>query len=198
MSASTPPPPPTNGNGKYLILGIVFLLGIVGLFVWRSKNPPEGPQVHVPPVPSVSASADFTQAQVDEIPPPPPPEPDAEPPKKVGTTTPAGNPACDVKTCPGSATNDLETALAFRAKQAHRCYDQALAQDSTLQGKVNIKVRIAGNGNVCSASVAANDLSTPAVAQCVVGYFRGAGHFPAPKGGCVDVNIPISFVPGGR
>ena len=51
------------------------------------------------------------------------------------------------------------------------------------------------NGTTCSAGVASNELSgAPAVASCVVSNFRGQA-FPAPKGGCVDVNIPINFVP---
>ena len=105
---------------------------------------------------------------------------------------------CEVKVCAGTVTSDLETALAFRAKQAHRCYDQALTQDNTLQGKVQINVRIAPSGGVCSAGVGANDMGTSSVAQCVVGYFKQTGHFPSPKGGCVDTAVPISFVPGGR
>ena len=47
----------------------------------------------------------------------------------------------------------------------------------------------------CSAGVASNELtSAPGVANCVTGYFRGQS-FPSPRGGCVDVNIPINFVP---
>jgi hypothetical protein len=92
-------------------------------------------------------------------------------------------------------TPDLETALAFRAKQAHRCYDSALTQDQTLQGHVTINVRVAGNGQVCAASVAANDLSNPSVAGCIARMFGQSGHFPAPRGGCVDANVPISLMP---
>ena len=97
--------------------------------------------------------------------------------------------------CTGATSSDIETALSFRAKQAHRCYDNALAQDPTLRGKVSIAVRIGANGTACSAGVASNELaSAPGVATCVVNYFRGQA-FPSPKGGCVDVNIPINFVP---
>ena len=100
-----------------------------------------------------------------------------------------------MKKCGGSTSSEIETALSFRAKQAHRCYDNALAQDATLRGKVSIAVRIGSNGQACSAGVASNELSSaPSVANCVVGYFRGQV-FPSPKGGCVDVNIPINFVP---
>ena len=102
---------------------------------------------------------------------------------------------CDAKRCTGATTSDIETALAFRAKQSHRCYDNALGQDPTLRGKVSIAVRIGANGTGCSAGVASNELSSaPGVANCVVNYFRGQA-FPTPKGGCVDVNIPINFVP---
>ncbi len=198
MSASTPPPP-TSGNGKYIALGLLFLFGIVGVIVWKTVLDKPAPQAVTPPAPSVSAppASSFNQAQMDEIPPPPPPEPDAGPVKHAGTTS-SGMAGCDVKVCAGSTTSDLETALAFRAKQAHRCYDQALAQDNTLQGKVQINVRIAPSGGVCKVGVGSNDMGTPAVAQCVAGYFQTSAHFPSPKGGCVDTAVPISFVPGGR
>jgi hypothetical protein len=92
-------------------------------------------------------------------------------------------------------TPDLETALAFRAKTAHKCYDDALAQDSTLHGSVKISVRVASNGSLCSANAAASDLANPSVAACIASKFRQAGHFPPPSGGCLDVNVPISLMP---
>jgi hypothetical protein len=92
-------------------------------------------------------------------------------------------------------TGDLESALAFRAKTAHKCYDDALAQDSTLKGTVTISVRVAANGNICAANVASNDVGNPLVANCIASRFRQAGHFPAPSGGCLDVNVPISLMP---
>src|SRR5262249_6622491 len=109
-----------------------------------------------------------------------------------------GGGLCSVGKCSGHATSDLESALAFRAKQAHRCYDQALTQDTSLKGKVAINVRVASNGQVCSAGVTSNDMGTPSVAQCVARMFQPSGHFPAPQGGCVDATVPISFVPSGK
>jgi hypothetical protein len=99
-----------------------------------------------------------------------------------------------VKKCSGVSSTELENALGFRVKQAHRCYDNALAQDPTLRGKVTVAVRIGANGQVCNAGIASNEMSSQSVASCVSGYFRGAS-FPSPKNGCVDVNIPINFVP---
>jgi hypothetical protein len=105
---------------------------------------------------------------------------------------------CGAPKCSGASTPDLESALAFRAKQARRCYESALENDNTLKGKVAISVRVASNGQVCSAGVASNDMGNPGVAQCVANKFRQTGYFPAPKGGCVDATVPISFVPGGK
>lgn len=130
----------------------------------------------------------------DDVPLPPPIE-DAGPDdagKKVIITRVDNQ--CDAKKCVGTTTNELETALQFRVKQAHRCYDNALAQDPTLRGKITMAVRVGANGQVCSANAASNEMSSPNVATCVTGYFRGAS-MPTPKGGCIDVNIPINFVP---
>ena len=106
---------------------------------------------------------------------------------------------CAVKTCSGGKTTDeLENALGFRAKQAHRCYDQALAQDSDLKGHVTVSVRVAQNGTLCAANISANDMGSDVVANCVANVFRSSRSFPPPKGGCVDAKIPINFVPGGK
>lgn len=189
-----PPAGVPSGNGKFIALAVL-LLGVIGAIVaWKScQKPPEPivigpPDAGVPPKPTKNVD--------DDIPPPPVVEdsgvdPDAG---KKTTVVFTGN-QCDAKKCGGSTNSEIETALSFRAKQAHRCYDNALGQDPTLRGKVSIAVRIGSNGQACSAGVAANELtSAPGVANCVAGYFRGQ-NFPAPKGGCVDVNIPINFVP---
>ena len=198
MASKAPPPSspagvPSSGGGKYVVLAVA-LLGAIGAAVaWKMcQTPPPPPVVNVdaapPPVPS-------GRNPEDDIPLPPPVEdagPDAG--KKVVVTQQGSNSQCDAKKCTGSSGSELETALQFRVRQAHRCYDNALAQDPTLRGKVTVAVRIGANGQVCSAGIASNEMSSQQVAQCVSGYFRGA-NFPSPKGGCVDVNIPINFVP---
>lgn len=182
-----------SGNGKFIALALLLLGAIGAVIAWKTcQKPPEpivlGP-VDAGPPPRPTKTID------DDIPLPPPIEdagPDAG--KKATTAVFTGN-QCDAKKCTGSAGSDVETALSFRAKQAHRCYDNALGQDPTLRGKVSIAVRIGSNGQACSAGVASNEMaSAPGVANCVAGYFRGQA-FPTPKGGCVDVNIPINFVP---
>jgi hypothetical protein len=185
---------PPGGNTKFVVLAAGLLGLIAAVVAWKTCQKPPEPVVVIPdagpPTQPVGRNLD------DDVPPPPPVEDasvEVDAGKKV--TTAQGSNGCDVKKCAGSTSSELEQMLAFRVKQAHRCYDTALASDATLQGKVTINVRIGTNGSVCSAGVASNDLATPAVAQCVVNnYFRSA-NFPPPKGGCADVNIPISFKP---
>ena len=133
----------------------------------------------------------------DSVPLPPPEEaplPDSGmAQRQMGTFDP-----CASKTCSGTTTTDLENQVAYRAKTAHRCYDQALANDSDLKGHVALKVRVGSNGTVCAASVVSNDMGTDSVANCVLNTFRAARSFPAPKGNCVEINVPIAFIPGGK
>lgn len=200
MASKAPPPSqhpagiPSSGSGKYVVVA-VGLLGVIGAAVaWKmcQKGPP-------PVVIVVDAAPPPTYSgrnPEDDIAPPPPIEDagDDGGKKATSTSSTASNSGCDVKKCSGTSGGELETMLQFRVKQAHRCYDNALAQDPTLRGKITVAVRIGANGQACSAGVASNEMGSQQVASCVTGYFRGAS-FPAPKGGCVDVNIPINFVP---
>jgi hypothetical protein len=183
-----------SGNGKYIVIALLLFGLIGGAIAWKVTQKPPEPVVLVvdagpPPRPTKNID--------DDIPPPPVVE-DAGPEdagKKVTVVNNGLANQCDAKKCTGTTGSDIESALSFRAKQAHRCYDNALGQDPTLRGKISIAVRIGANGQACSAGVASNELtSAPNVAACVTGYFRGQT-FPMPKGGCVDVNIPINFVP---
>jgi hypothetical protein len=185
--------PPTNSSGssKYIAVVAFLGLGLVGLLVWKHYSADPAPVIAAAP----SAVSSSLAPHEDDVPPPPPEEdsgPDTGPPKSAVVSN---GPVCDARICSGGMTSDLEAALAFRAKTAHKCYDDALAQDSTLHGSVKISVRIASNGNLCSANAATTDLANPSVAACIAARFRQAGHFPPPSGGCLDVNVPISLMP---
>jgi hypothetical protein len=193
--SSNAPPPTGGGNAKYVAVAALLALGIVGLLIFRARSAVAPPVV----LPVVDAGAPVaTNSHVDDEVPPPPEIPDAGPEikPKVSNVTPGA--VCNATKCSGTPSSDLESALAFRAKQAHACYDQALANDSSLRGRVSINVRIASNGQVCSAAVGANELGSSNVAQCVANKFRQTGYFPSPKGGCIDATVPITFVPGGK
>lgn len=198
MASKAPPPSsmrpaqgvPSGGNGKFILLAVLLLGVIVAVIGWKTCQKPVDPVVLGPD----AGPPRPTHNPDDDIPPPITIEDAAVDAAKKPVVVFMGT-QCDAKRCTGTTTSDIETALAFRAKQSHRCYDNALGQDPTLRGKVSIAVRIGANGTACSAGVASNELSSaPGVASCVVNYFRGQA-FPPPKGGCVDVNIPINFVP---
>jgi hypothetical protein len=57
-------------------------------------------------------------------------------------------------------------------------------------------MRISASGNVCSVNVVRNELSTANVAGCAA-HILGGASYPAPQGGCVEVDVPLSFVPQG-
>ncbi len=193
MSASMPPPPQGSSTGLYVGVAVLLLAGI-GFFAWKSCAPP--PPVTVPV--TTPTTPPTSTLKIEDIPLPPPidaGQPDTGPATVKYVTGP--NP-CEAKTCKGTAGSDLEASLQFRAKQAHRCYDNALAADNTLQGKVTLGLKVGTNGTMCAVSVASNELSNANVATCVANAFRTAGAFPAPKGGCVEINLPINFKPGGR
>jgi hypothetical protein len=186
----------SSGNGKYVVVVVLLMAAIGGLLAWRSCGTQQPTAQQTPMISKFDAAP--TPHDDDNVPPPPPPDepaPSASVARgPVGTYDP-----CSVKTCAaGKTTDDLETALGFRAHQAHRCYDQALAQDGDLKGHVTIAVRVASNGSLCSATVAANDMGSDGVANCVANVFRSSHTFPPPKGGCIDVKVPINFVPGGK
>ena len=193
-STAAPAGVPSGGNGKYILLVLLLVGAVVAIVAYKKCGAGDGP---TGPVPSVSASLPPPPRSKidDDIPPPPPPEPSADaasPPKPNNTTYTASN-GCEAKVCGGHSTPDLDAALAARARMSRRCYNNALAADNTLQGKMNISLRIGSNGAVCSASITSNDLGSQSVAACVQNAFRSSG-FPSPAGGCVEANVPMNFV----
>jgi hypothetical protein len=186
--------PESGGNAKYAIVAIVLLLAAGGLWWWRTTTNRD--QTPAPPPVASLASAAPTNPKLDDIPPPPPPEEKPEAGTGGGVRYVVVGGGCEGK-CSGSAPAELGQALQVRAAQARRCYNSALSTDSTLRGHVTIAVRVGPSGNACSATVASNDMSSPNVAACAANIFRSA-NYPAPRGGCVDATVPLSFVPQGQ
>jgi hypothetical protein len=192
-STGAPAGVPPSGNGKYVAIAVL-LLGLIGAAIyWKVNQKPVTITVQADAGPAPPASS--ITIRDDDIPLPPPVE-DAgtDAGKKVAVTSTYSPSMCDAKTCTGKSTAELAQALQFHARQGRRCYDNALAQDPTLKGKVSIAVRVGANGTLCSAGVASNELGNANVANCIANQFRTSS-FPAPKGGCADFNIPINLVP---
>jgi hypothetical protein len=192
--SSLKPAPVDSGSGKYLIVLLLLGGGAAGLFFWRRSQaddptPPPVAPVAAPVVPARPPPPN------DDIP-PPPPIPDSGPDTGTPKAPAAGwGDGCAQTSCSGRVTAELSGALSFRAKTAHKCYDEALAQDPTLKGGVTINVKVSGNGTVCGASVASSDLANGGVAPCIANRFRQGARLPSPAGGCVEVNVPMKLLP---
>jgi hypothetical protein len=193
--SSLPPSGVPQSNAKYAVVAVVLLLGIGGLFYWRSQAAKD--VAPVPTVPTTVASLEQPppNPKLDDVPPPPPPEekPEGGPGTRIVYVQGGG---CEAA-CTGTSPPELGQALQVRAAQARRCYNSALSSDSSLRGHVTVAVKVAANGSVCSANVAANDMGSPGVAACAANIFRNAS-YPAPRGGCVVATVPMSFVPMGQ
>ncbi len=74
-----------------------------------------------------------------------------------------------------------------------RCYDQGLAKNATLRGKVAVRFTIQAGGNVTDASdTDQSTLHDPAVVGCIIHQFEKLT-FPSPKGGVVKLIYPLVF-----
>ena len=107
-----------------------------------------------------------------------PATPPADSPPSAAHAAPAADPCAEK--CAGHVGPALVEAIAFRAKQAHRCYDSGLAADRTLRGRVAVHMTIGADGSVCHVR-ADSDKPMEAVATCVAAYYRsstGASRFP--------------------
>jgi hypothetical protein len=135
-----------------------------------------------------------TPTLAEPPPPPPPPIPDevAHGPDGGARVASTASP-CGAK-CTGKSNNAMEAAVNARAGSMRPCYERALRVNAALQGKMTVNVRIDSQGNVCSTGISQDAIHSTEVANCVMGMFRSA-KFPPPSGGCVDVNVPLSFVP---
>ncbi len=90
----------------------------------------------------------------------------------------------------------LDKDLIRRVVRAHineirYCYNQGLARDPNLKGRVAVQFQIGTTGKVPSAVVAENDLKDATVANCITTAVR-RWQFPAPPGGgAVIVTYPF-------
>ncbi len=75
-----------------------------------------------------------------------------------------------------------------------KCYNDGLAQDPTMSGRVVISAKVGPNGEVISADVASNSGLSGPVAACIARTVR-SGQFEPPAGGATStLSIPVSFV----
>ncbi|MFO0666586.1 MAG: AgmX/PglI C-terminal domain-containing protein [Polyangiaceae bacterium] len=197
MPASSAPPPPPASNAKYIVVALLLLVAMGGLVFWkfRPQPPPPGP---APGTVTTIVQGGPMPHRDDDLPPPPDPISSTSASAAKPTSTGGGGGSAAVANgctpaCRGSASSELQGALALRGRQARKCYERELANDPKLQVHMTIAVSVGLNGSTCSATVASSD--NPGVASCVANFYRNGG-FPPAKGGCATVNVPLNFVPG--
>ncbi len=193
MASDLPSKPPGGTSGSsYVRAAVVMLLIAAALLVWKFTSRSSQPATSATVVVS-------EQPRVEAVPPPPPPPPEEEPSSSAlasaapsAKATRAGG-GCTGE-CKGEVSHELRSYLSGRASQGRKCYERALLQNALLKGHMKLQVRLNPQGQLCSASIAADELQDPGLSACILQMFRNSV-YPAPKGGCVDVAVPLSFVP---
>jgi outer membrane biosynthesis protein TonB len=148
-----------------------------------SSAPTTKPSSEAPPLATAPSSSSSSSSASSS------PSPSAS-----STSLASGGPPADCgPVCKGNTTPALEAALQKAVVRSHRCYDNALATDKTLTGKVTVHISVGTDGSVCEAK-ATPQPGMEDVAACVVGMLK-ATPLPGATNQCAAINIPINFVP---
>jgi len=185
------PPDEGGGNLKYLIIVILLLGGVVGIWAAMSGGDPP-PVVQADTGPPIERSSSLAEPMI-EIPDPEPdagPDADAAPPP----TKIVYRYVRDEWDCPG----DIDASAAMSVvrgynRQIRNCYERQLKQNHTLQGRMNVIVRVGRNGQASGTRVNGS-LRSPPVFACVRNL-ASSWSFPNPTGGCAVVSVPFNFSP---
>lgn len=220
MSNSEPPPSSepeipgeSKGAGLYLVGTLLLALGAAGLLAWRFlRSEPKPRESIASPAQTKALPASQEQAPLHALPPPPKLEPDtsAQPagsPKSAAGADSAGSASASGtrpgEAPPNSAPNPcaacgeglpsaaLTQAVQSAAASARACYKRAL-RSSEVSGSIALSVSIGSTGSVCSAAITQDTLGSAEISSCVLAKFQ-AKTFPAPKSGCVVINVPLKF-----
>jgi outer membrane biosynthesis protein TonB len=81
-----------------------------------------------------------------------------------------------------------------RAACIRRCYEDALARNPAIAGRVSVRFVVAEDGWVRRARVERDETGDSAFAECVARQLVGLA-YPAPDGGPVTVIYPFTFSP---
>jgi TonB family protein len=94
-------------------------------------------------------------------------------------------------TCTAIATPELASALRGAAQRAQPCYTRAL-RTADISGSLLVKLKIDASGDVCRTEIESSSPELAPLEACVRALFEGK-RFPPAAGGCINVNIPMSF-----
>lgn len=195
-SESSPPPAVGGGNLKYGIIGVVLIGATIAVWFGMKGCEEDPPPVVEAPVPDAGV-VDRSTALADDDLFIPEVEPDAGPPPDAGRRVRyvtrfvggRGNWSCSGQLDPSAA----RAALSQHNLQFRNCYERRLKVNQTLEGRVNVQMRVGRNGRV-TAVRAGGTLRDAQVLSCVRNVAQRI-QFPAPTGGCAVVAAPFNFTP---
>ena len=91
----------------------------------------------------------------------------------------------------------IRRVIMSRAGAYQNCYERQLQVKRDLNGKIEMKIIISGQGKVLQSAVAKSTMNNPKVERCIAGNIKKL-RFPAPKNGkMVIVRYPFRFKSGG-
>ncbi len=194
MSTSIPPPvKKDSGNTKYIVLGLLFIVGgsfAAYMAVKPSGQPTQNPPRVVPPLdsgvaqqsltPNVAANIDLTE------------EPDVPTPVEDATAPRVRYVVRYVDQCPGTIDAARVDAILGASQSGFReCYNRELRTNASLRGGASVRFVINPNGSV-------GDIQTGGIVRS--GQFKACFEtvlrrlrFPAPRGGCAVKETRFNF-----
>jgi outer membrane biosynthesis protein TonB len=93
---------------------------------------------------------------------------------------------------------NAEATIAKLRPSFRACYQQkGLSVDSTMAGKIVLRIDVAPNGDVASVAKVGGTGLSPAVEQCILQKVQNAS-FDAPHGGGAKLDVPVTFVNGAK
>jgi len=194
-TTSTPPspsPPPDSGGTKYAIIGLLLLLAAGGMF-YMMRTPP--PAAVAPPPPGDAGTVQPPPAFVQDL-----EIPDLVPDAGPQDAGPVKHRIVyidrrDTWDCSGNIpVAAIRQVISQERRQVRNCYERRLKVNNTLQGNVNVRVRVGATGSVSAVQVGGS-LHDSEVFSCVRNL---ADHwsFPAPSGGrCAVIAAPFNLTP---
>jgi TonB family protein len=92
----------------------------------------------------------------------------------------------------------IRKVIASHRDQVRYCYELALVQSPSLEGKLSVSFLVNAAGDVPAARVAHSTLSSQTLGECLVSRVR-SWKFPSAKGdtGSYRVTYPFVFKPSG-
>jgi hypothetical protein len=183
----------SGGNLKYIVGGLLLLIGAAAVF-WISRPAPVAAPAPAPPAPPPSVERVNPMAQPDLILDEPK---DAGKPEEAAAEEKPKKVVKDVRgewDCEGDlARASLQSVIDSNRAQVRSCYERRLKVNNVLQGDLKLKIRVAPNGMVTATAISGT-LKDNEVFSCVRGIASG-WKFPPPQNGCAVVQVPFQFSP---